>query len=385
MDAPGFARLATARTVALYLLSLLAVAGADLAWRPPDVLRLAALATTLGLAVGLGSLLPDALSAVGAAALRARARLLAFLFLPLPGLLALAVAVVAPPLAPQAASALTLLQVAVLVVSEALALQILALWGALVLTLLAALAGGLPALVGPAGFLALVAVFFSLDHALRRSAAWPGVRPPGVRLVMADALQAVALPVLLLVLALLWLSEPPTAALGDAGTAPLGPEVRTAYQWLVLVALAGGGTVTLLMRWLRGAGSESPPFVELMESRVEAEELVEPATFDEARYAPLRGRVIHTYLRFLACAREAGLRLERHLTPHEIQDRVRRPEDPLSLLTRLFMDARYGPDEPGSEAVRSAEAASRVVCAELRVRRLMARPPRRRVVPSGAP
>ncbi len=96
MDAPGLARLAAARTVALYLLSLLAAAGADLAWRPPDLPRLAAHAVALGLAVGLGSLLPDALSAVGAAGLRARARLLAFLFLPLPALLALAVAVAAP-------------------------------------------------------------------------------------------------------------------------------------------------------------------------------------------------------------------------------------------------------------------------------------------------
>src|SRR5512139_2706809 len=195
MDAPGSARLAAARMAALYLLSLLAVAGADLAWRPPDVLRLAAYAAMLGLAVGIGGLLPDALSAVGAAAFRARARLLAFLFLPLPGLLALAVAVAAPPLTPQAASALGLLQVAVLAVGEALALEVLALWGALVLTLLAALAGGLPALVGLTGFLTLLAVFFGLDHALRRSAAWPGVRPSGVRLLVADALRAVALPV----------------------------------------------------------------------------------------------------------------------------------------------------------------------------------------------
>lgn len=383
MAAPGLVRLAVARMVALYLLSLLATAGADLAWRPPDVLRLAAHAVTLGLAVGLGSLLPDALSAVGAAGLRARGRWLAFLFLPLPGLLALAVAVAAPRLAAQAGSALALLQVAVLLFGEALAIEILALWGALVLTLLAALAGRLPALVGLTGFLVLAAVFFSLDHVSRRLAAWPGVPAPALRLVLADALRAVAAPAILLALALLLLPAPPPAALGDGSPVRLAPEVRRAYQWLVLLAVAGGGTVTLLMRWLRGGGSEAPTLVELMESRVEAEELLEPAASDEARYEPARGRVIRAYLRFLSRAREAGFRLERHLTPREIQDRVGQREDPLAVLTGLFMDARYGPDEPAPEAVRSAEAASHDVCSRLRVRPGSARGHRRRTLAPG--
>ena len=380
MEAPGLARLAAARTVTLYLLSFLAAAGADLAWRPPNLLRLAALAVALGLAVGLGSLVPDALSAVGAAGVRARARLLALLFLPLPALLALAMAVAAPDLAAPAASALALLQVAVLLFAEALALEVLVLWGAFVLTLLAAPAGGLPALVGLTGFLALAGAFFGLDHVTRRLVGWPGVPAPALRLVLADALRAVAAPVVLLALTLLLLPASPRSALGDGTTVPLAPEVRRAYQWLVLVALAGGGTVTLLMRWLRGGGSETAPLVEPMESRVEAEELLEPATFDEARYEPARGRVIRAYLRFLSRAREAGFHLERHLTPREIQDRVRRPEDPLSVLTGLFMDARYGPDEPASEAVRSAEAAAGAVCAQLRVRPGTGR--RRRTIPA---
>jgi len=380
MEAPGVARLAAARMAALYLLSLLAASGADLAWRSPDIRRLAAHAVTLGLAVGLGSLLPDALSATGAAALRARVRLVALLFLPAPGLLALTVAVAAPRLAAEAASALALLQVAVLLVAEALALEILALWGALVLTLLAALAGGLPAVVGLPGFLALAAAFFGLDHVLRRLAVWPATPAPPVRHVLADALRAVAVPAVLLVPALLLLPAPSPAAFGDGGAAAPGPEVRRAYQWLALVALAGGGAVTLLVRWLRGGESEASPLVELEESRVEAEEPLEPDAFDEARYAPARGRVIRAYLRFLQRARETGLRLESHLTPREIQDRVRRPEDPLSLLTGLFMDARYGPDEPGAEAVRSAETASRAVCSQLharprRVRRWPSVPP----------
>ena len=376
METRGTSRLAAARMVALYLLSLLAAAGADLAWRPPDPWRLAAHAGTLGFAVGFGSFVPDALSAVGAASLRARARLVAFLFLPLPGLAALAVAVAAPRLAPQAASALALLQVAVLLVAQALALEVLALWGALVLTLLAALAGGLPTLVGLPGFLVLAAVFFALDHVLRRLAVWPGTPAPALGGVVADALRAVATPAVLLVSALLVLPAPSPPSLVDGGTAALAPEMRRAYQWLALVALAGGAAVTLLVRWLRGGGGEASPLVELAESRVEAEETLEPEALDDARYAPARGRVIRAYVRFLSRAREAGFRLESHLTPREIQDRVRRPEDLVALLTGLFMDARYGPDEPGADSVRSAEAASRTVCSLLHARR---RTGRRRV------
>ena len=377
MDA-RVARLAAARLLALYLLSLLAAAGADLAWHAPSVRRLAAHAVALGLAVALGSLLPDALSATGAASLRVRARLVALLTLPLPGLLALAVAVAAPRLAGQAASALALLQVAVLLVAEALALEVLALWGALVLTLLAALAGGLPALVGLTGLLVLTAVFLALDNVLRRLAAWPGTPAPALRVVLAGALRAVAAPAVLLAAALLLLPEPSPAPLADGGTTVLAPEVRRAYQWLTIVALAGGAAVTLLVRWLRGGGSEAPPLVELAESRVEAEEALEPDAFDDARYAPARGRVIRAYLRFLSRAREAGFRLESHLTPREIQDRVRQPEDPIDRLTGLFMDARYGPDDPGAEAVRTAEAASRTACSQIHAR---PRPRRLRLAP----
>jgi hypothetical protein len=207
-----------------------------------------------------------------------------------------------------------------------------------------------------------------------RLAAWPGTPAPALGGVLGDALRAVAAPALLLAAALLFLPAPSPLSLAGGGRAVLAPEVRRAYQWLTLVALAGGATVTLLVRWLRGGEGEAPPLVELAESHVEAEEALEPDSFDDARYAPARGRVIRAYLRFLSRAREAGFRLEPHLTPREIQDRVRRPEDPIGRLTGLFMDARYGPDEPGAEAVRSAEEASRTVCSQLipRTRRRLA-------------
>jgi hypothetical protein len=380
MDGRSVARLAAARVAALYVLSLLAAAGADLAWNPPRASRLAGHALGLGLAVALGSLLPDAMSAVGAASLRVRARLAALFFLPWPGLVALAVAAAAPRLAGQAASALALFQVAVLLVAEALGVELLALWGAFVLTLIAALAGGLPALVGLTGFLVLAAAFFALDHVLRRVAAWPGTRPPALRVVLTEALLAVAAPAVLLAGALLLVPARPRVSLAGLGAPVLAPEVHRAYEWLALVALAGGASVIVLVRWLRSGEGEAPPLVELAESRVEAEEALEPDAVEDARYAPARGRVIRAYLRFLSRAREAGFRIDPHLTPREIRDRVRRPEDLVDRLTALFMDARYGPGDPGAEDVRSAAAASTAVCAFLRARRrplgLRTAPPR---------
>ena len=376
MRNPGLARLAAARLVALYLLSLLAVAGADFAWRPPDLRRLAGYSVALGFALALGSLLPEALSAVGGAGLRRRARLIALLFLPLPGLVALGVALAAPRLAASAVSALTLLQVAVLLLAELLGIELLALWGALVLTLVAASGGGLPAVVGLSGFLVLAAVFLSLDHVVRRLLAWPSAPAPALTRVVAGALQVVAVPFFLLVPALVLLPGPAAGGLGVGGGPAITADVERAYRWLALVALAGGGATTLVLRWLRGpGGSGEQPLVELPESHVVTDEVLEPPDLDDARYARARGRVIRAYLRFRTRAEEVGFRLERHLTPREIQGRVRRPEGTLETLTGLFMDARYGPDEPAPGAVRRAEAASRDVCSSLRAR---ARPSGRR-------
>ena len=369
MDAPGTARLLAARLLALYLLSLVAVAGADLAWRPPSLGRLTGHAVALGLAVLLGGFVSDASSGLAAAGPRRRARLIALLCLPAPGLFGLVAALAAPVLAANVVAGLTLLQVAVLLVAEALSLELVALWGALVLTILAAAGGGLPALVSLPGFVLLAAIFFPLDHVTRRLLAWPSVPAPALGRVLVGALRAVAVPVLLLATALVFLPSPSLEGQSGGRGPAFAGEVQRAYRWLALLAVLGGGATLVVMRWLRGgSGDESPALVELPESQVLAEEILEPPTPDDPRYAPARGRVIRAYLRFLARAGQAGLRLERTLTPREIQDRVRRPEDPLRALTDLFMDARYGPDEPSPQAVLQAEAASRDVCSSLRVR-----------------
>jgi len=295
--------------------------------------------------------------------------LIALLCLPLPGLFGLVAALAAPLLAAKAVAGLALLQVAVLLVAEALSLELVALWGALVLTILAAAGGGLPALVSLPGFVLLASIFFSLDHVTRRLLAWPSVPAPALGRVLKGALRAVAVPVLLLGTALVFLPSPSLEGLAGGRGPAFAGEVQRAYRWLALLAVLGGGATLVVMRWLRGGGGdESPALVELPESHVIAEEILEPPAPDDPRYAPARGRVIRAYLRFLARAGQAGLRIERNLTPREIQDRVRQPEDPLRALTGLFMDARYGPDEPTPQAVLRAEAASRDVCSSLRVR-----------------
>jgi hypothetical protein len=370
MDAPATARLHAARLLAFYLVTLVALAGADLAWRAPSLGRLASWSLGLGLALLVGATLRDLSSAWAAAGARRRARLVGGLLLPLPGLLALVVALFAPDLAPRVVTGFAAIQLLALVVSDALALEIVALWGALVLTLIAAVGGGLPALVSLPAFLLLAPCFFALDHAARRLAAWPNVAAPPVRRLLAEALGAVAVPVVLLVLALALLPSPALEATAEARRPATVAEVQRAYGWLAMLALVGGGATVLVMRWLRGGGGrdESVALVELPESHVLAEEILDPPAAGGPRYAPARGRVIKAYLRVLARAGEAGLRLERHLTPREIQERVRQPADPLATLTGLFMDARYGPDEPTPLSVQRAEAASRAVCSGLRAR-----------------
>jgi len=369
MDAPGTARLLAGRLLALYLLSLVAVAGADLAWRPPSLGRLTGYAVALGFAVLLGGFVSDASSALGAAGPRRRARLIALVCLPVPGFFGLVAALAAPVLAAKAATGLALLQVAVLLACEALSLELVALWGALVLAILAAAGGGLPAFVSLPGFVLFASIFLSLDYVTRRLLAWPSVPAPALGRVLTGALRALAVPVFLLATALVFLPPPSLEGLAGGRGPAFAGEVQRAYRWLALLAVLGGGATLVVMRWLRGGGGdESPALVELPESHVLAEEILEPPAPDDPRYAPARGRVIRAYLRFLARAGQAGLRLERTLTPREIQDRVRQPQDPLRALTSLFMDARYGPDEPAPEAVLRAEAASRDVCSRLRVR-----------------
>jgi hypothetical protein len=377
MGDPGASSLVVARLVALYLLSVLAVASADLAWGPPRPLRVAADAVLPGLALVLGSFLTEALSAVGSAGVRRRIRVFALVLVPLPTLLASLVAWGVPAVGADVTSHLVVLQIAVLLLAEALDLELLALWGALVLAIVASAGGGLPGPVALTGLLAFAGVFFALDHAAARLVLWPGTPAPPLGVVLGDTLRLVAPPVVLLGAAFVAfpLSPAPSAA-PLAARGPFvssAPDVHRAYVWLVLLALGGTGALILVFRWLRGRERGDRPLVELAESHVEAEEALEPPAPFDPRYAAARGRVIRAYLRFLGQARAVGFRIGPSLTPREIEGRVRRPKAALDHLTGLFMDARYGPDEPAPDTVHEAEAASRAVCAGLLHRRRAAR------------
>jgi hypothetical protein len=250
-----------------------------------------------------------------------------------------------------------------------------------VLTLTAAAGGKLTGAVALVGLLALSAFFFALDHVALKLSLWPGAPVPPLRVVFREAVHLVALPVVLLAIALAVLGSCSWIAPSEVSTGPPGdiigvstPEVQRAYQWLILVALAGAGSLVLAFRLLKGRGKDARPLIEREETQVEAEEILESSDLGDPRYAGARGRVIRAYVRFLTRARKRGLRLETFLTPREIRSRVRRPEEPLELLTALFMDARYGPDEPGEDSAHRAEEASRAVVASLARRRFSRRP-----------
>ena len=357
--------LRAARQLALYLLSLLAVASAEIAWHGARPLRLLAHAAALGVTLLLGDLLADALSGLAAAGWRKRARLVALVGFAWLGFLALMAAVADPLLAARAAEACALLQSAALLLAEVLGLHIAALWTALVLVILAGLAGGAPAAVAVTGFLATIGFYLAFDHALRKlqSRATSEVRLLGT--IARGAARMVA-PVAI-VLTLVFVAAPPTrsapSGIGDARPVAV-EQVRRAYLWLFLLALGGGAAVLGLARLFRGSESGAV-ILEDLETQVESEELLEKPPLDESRYGAARGRVIRAYLTFLSQARDAGYEIAAHLTPGEIEHRVGQPEAPLAELTGVFLDARYGPDEPSTEAIRIAERSSRALGAFL--------------------
>lgn len=359
------AALLAARNLALYLLSLVALASAAIAWSGAAPLLLLRHAGTLAAAVLLGQLLADALSGVGAGPVRRRARLFVLAGFALAGLLAVTVALAGPPLARRAVEAFALLQPLALLLADLLALQGAALVGALVLTVLAATSGGLPAAVAVTAFVGLLAFFLAFDHAARRLLARPSAPARLLPPVAKDAARTVA-PVLLALAAFLWLVPESRPAGGPvrrsfSGSAPGSysrlEDPRRSYEWLAGLGVAGAALIFSLGRLF--GGKAPAPLTEVVETQVEAEEPLEPAVVDEGRYGPGRGRVIRAYVRFLGRARAAGLSVAAHLTPREIEAHVRPPPDALALLTSLFMNSRYGPDEPSPEEVRAAERAAR--------------------------
>jgi hypothetical protein len=361
------AALALARDLSLYLLSLLALASAGIAWSRATPLLLVGYVVALAGALVLGQLLADALSGVGAAGWRKRARLFALSGFVLTAFVTLLGSLASPDFAAQATDTYAFLQPLALLLGEFLGLQVAALVGALVLVVLAGFAGGATAEVAVTGFVGLLAFFLTFDHGVRRLLARPAHAPHLLLAVARDAARTAG-PVLLGLAVFFWLFPPaPSADLFEAGRQrlPTPQEARRAYEWLALLGLAGGALVFGLRRLFRGGGDAAAPLVESVETQVESEEILDPPLPLDPRYGAARGRVIRAYVRLVARARAAGLDIATYLTPREIERHFRAQTAALPLLTAIFMNARYGPDEPTSDDVRTAEHAAQEVGAGL--------------------
>jgi hypothetical protein len=355
--------LLAARRLALYLFSLLAMAGSEIAWGQASPGRLLRDAGFLALALVLGEAVADALSGLGAAAWRRKARLAALALYSILAFVALGAGTAGGELAAAAVSAMGLLQLVLFVVADFLGLRPAVLANLLLLVLLTGLAGGLPASIAAVGTVGLLPFYLALDRLASRLGALPSARPPPqttavVGSVTRDTARLVAPIALLLAGYFVWAPPAPLAS-PTTRAAAMSAEAPEAYRWLTVMALLGGGLVMALARLLRGRGEDATALVEDQETLVVAEEDLEPERQDDSRYGPGRGRVILAYVRFLSRARHLGHEIGLSLTPREIEGRLPAAAPPLALLTTAFMDARYGPDEPPPDGIRAAEAASR--------------------------
>lgn len=368
------APLLAARDVTLYLLSLLAVACARIAWLPIGAAALFSQALLLALAACFGKLLAEAAAGVWTSASRRRTRVLFLAGYGALACVALAAALGGGEIVAREAQAFGLLHSALLLLAPLVGLDEVVFANALLLVVLTSLRGGTPAAVSTTGFVGLAGFFLAFDHAARKLQEWPRARGRLFAPVVRDA-GRLLLPVVGC-LGVFFSLAPPTpyvrAAVGQGQEAPRAS--GEAYRWLALLALGGGSLIFVLGRLLRSRGGDEAPLLELVDSHQVLEEPLHPPPPDEGVYGTPQARVIRAYVRFLTRAREAGLKLPRHQTPREIEGRVREPGQPLALLTGLFMDARYGSSQPTAEDVRDAERAAHTLVVALGARGRLRRP-----------
>jgi hypothetical protein len=194
-------------------------------------------------------------------------------------------AVADPLLAGRAAEAGALLQAAALLLAEVLGLHLAVLGTALVLVILAGLAGGPAAAVAVTGFLAGISFFLAFDHALRELQSRPSSE---TRLLgttahgRAQSLRRLSSPA--------WRRGPAgaTRSLGtSAQPVAVGGSAAPTF-WLFLLAL-GGRRRLALARLFRGAQSGAVLFEPRNPGRIRG--LLEPPPLDGPVRAA-RGRVI---------------------------------------------------------------------------------------------
>ena len=364
--AAGFALL---RGLALYLLSVVTAMAALVAWpmrSSPATALLVAAAGAAGLVAG------EAAATAASEAQRtwrARGRLLSGIAYA--ALVALAVliasAVPEPALLAREALLFAALQPILLVVAGALADVRLALANALALVVLAAVRGGPAAAVAVVAALVSIATFLLADNSVRMLGAYAARRGPAPRVVLRDGLAVVA-PVAAGLVVLLWMAPPrPWAGVRWTSGPPDALPPRL-YVVLFLAALLGAGAVGLAAQLLRRRQRKPPPTEDLVDVVViEDEPLPYPAPSRGAAIPGSRGDVVRAYLAFLRVAARRGRPRRGSATPLEYAASLGRVAG-LPLLTTLFMDARYGAEDPPLESVAAAEKASAQAVRDLAAR-----------------
>lgn len=366
------ATLASARSLALYGLSLSAGAGAAVAWpgQGDPTLGLAGVALGLAAAQVLGDGLSPWLE--GTLGLRARLKARSWVGVPYAGtvLLGLALVAVEPKLLRPASTLFLLLQGLFLLVGSALGGAVLAVANALVLLFLASFRGGLVAAGSVTGTLGLLVFLLTLDH-FARQLSWYPHRDVSLTGVALREAAAVAAP-LVLGLGLFFALYPPAPyarlPLEDTDPATRSDQVAAAYRRLVLLAIAGGGSVFLATRLFRRGPREEPPREELVEPQHGPEEALPRTPKRRRLYPGARGRIVRAYVRVVSQGPRLGLRLRTSLTPRQIAAYLRHPAAAVATLTTLFLAARYGPEEPGEADAWAAEAAAQLILARPRSR-----------------
>jgi hypothetical protein len=356
------AALTSARSLALYGLSVSAGAGVALAWPGQGDATWGLAGAALGLAAA--QVLGDGLSPWLEGALGPRARLKARSWVGVlyagTVLLGLALVALEPRLLRPAGILFLLLQGLFLLGGPALGGAVLAVANAFVLVFLVSFRGGPVAAACVTGSLGLLVFFLTLDHFARQLSWYPhrDISLTGVALRQAAA---VAAP-LVLGLSLFFALHPPAPysrlPLPDADPATRSEQVAQAYRRLILLAIAGGASVFLATRLFRRDPKEEPPREELVEPQRGQEEALPHPPPRRRVYAGTRGRVVRAYLRVLSQGPRLGLRLRASLTPRQIAAYLRHPAAAVATLTTLFLEARYGPEEPGEADAREAEAAA---------------------------
>ena len=353
----GFALL---RALALYLLTVVTAMAALLAW-PWAASLLTALAVAPAAA---GALVAGEMAAPSVAdaqrTWRARGRLL--FAIAYAAMIAIAVfvasAVPEPAVFGRQAVVFAALQPAFLLIAGAMADVRLALVNSLTLVVLSCLRGGGVAAVAAIAAFVLIALFLLADNAARILGAYAARRGPSPALVWRQGLSLIA-PITTAFVLMLAIAPPRPWAGVRWRSGPETDVPARVYALVFFASLIGAGAVGLAVQFLRRRRQRlAPPAEDVVDVvAVEDEVLPEAGPVRRGIIPGARGAIVRAYVAFLTAAARLGRPRSLDATPAEYAAALG-PLGGLAHLTDLFMDARYGPDDPGPESVAAAQGAA---------------------------